>query len=202
MKRVIELKHVGPKEHVKSLLEDLIGRLEEKLNHFPPDAVSLHVLFDENGTHKLFRTALTCHVPGHTVAAHEEGREAGMTIRNAFAEVERQLGLPEFVIAEGRLLRQKNVEFFSESMHHSYRALVVGGQPTIPGTDRVEIGLLGGPNQASGPTLMHLILSIQGASFSVSWTLFLRRCDKVSALVGHSWLAFEWFLGARVCKLT
>lgn len=91
MKRIIELKHVGPKEHVKALLEDLIGRLEEKLSHFPPDAVSLHVLFDENGTHKLFHMALTCHVPGHTVAAHEEGREAGATIRTAFAEVERQL---------------------------------------------------------------------------------------------------------------
>jgi len=91
MKRIIELKHVGPKEHVRALLEDLIGRLEEKLNHFPPDAVSLHVLFEENGSHKLFRTSLTCHLLGHTVAAHEEGREAGAAIREAFAEVERQL---------------------------------------------------------------------------------------------------------------
>jgi ribosome-associated translation inhibitor RaiA len=91
MRQIIELKHVGPKGHVRTLLEALIGRLEEKLSHFPQDTVSLHVLFEENGTHKLFRTALTCHVPGHTVAAHEEGREAGMTIRKAFAEVERQL---------------------------------------------------------------------------------------------------------------
>ena len=109
MKRIIELKHVGPKEHVKSLLEGLIGRLEEKLNHFPPDAVSLHILFDENGTHKLFRTALTCHVPGHTVAAHEEGREAGMTIRNAFAEVERQLEKQKAFLRHEHLRKQRGL---------------------------------------------------------------------------------------------
>ncbi len=91
MKRVVELKHVGPKEHVKQLLESLLDRLEEKLKHFPPDAVSVHVLFDENGSHKLYHTSLTCHVPGHTVAAHEENRNAGMAIREAFAELERQL---------------------------------------------------------------------------------------------------------------
>jgi ribosome-associated translation inhibitor RaiA len=107
MKRIIELKHVGPKEHVKALLEDLIGRLEEKLNHFQPDAVSLHVLFEENGTHKLFRTALTCHVPGHTVAAHEEGRAAGETIRKAFAEVERQLEKQKAFLRREHLRRHR-----------------------------------------------------------------------------------------------
>ena len=107
MKCTIELKHVGPKELVRALLEDLIGRLEEKLNHFPPDAVSLHVLFEENGTHKLFRTALTCHVPGHTVAAHEEGREAGSTIRNAFAEVERQLEKQKAFLRREHLRRHR-----------------------------------------------------------------------------------------------
>ena len=91
MRQTIELKHVGPKAHVRILLEELIARLEEKLSHFPKDAVSVHVVFEENGTHKLYHTSLTAHVPGHTVAAHEEGRDAGMSIRKAFAEVERQL---------------------------------------------------------------------------------------------------------------
>ena len=115
MKRVIELKHVGPKEHVKVLLEDLIGRLEEKLSHFPPDAVSLHVLFDENGTHKLFHMALTCHVPGHTVAAHEEGREAGVTIRKAFAEVERQLEKQKAFLRREHLRKPRSVLKESEN---------------------------------------------------------------------------------------
>jgi ribosome-associated translation inhibitor RaiA len=81
--------------------------LEEKLDHFPPDAVSLHVLFEENGTHKLFRTALTCHVPGHTVAAHEEGRAAGETIRKAFAEVERQLEKQKAFLRREHLRRHR-----------------------------------------------------------------------------------------------
>ena len=91
MKRTIELKHVQPRAHVQLLLEELSDRLEEKLRYVPADTVSLHILFEENGSHKLFRTSLTCHVPGHTVAAHEEQRDAGLSIRRAFAEVERQL---------------------------------------------------------------------------------------------------------------
>lgn len=91
MKRLIELKHIGPRQHVQMLLETLGDRLEEKLAHFPPDAVTLHVLFDENGNRKLYRVALTCHLPGHTVAAHEEQRTPGLAIHKAFRELERQL---------------------------------------------------------------------------------------------------------------
>ena len=91
MKRTIELKHVAPKEHVRHLLEELLDRLEEKLSHFPSDAVSIHAVFEENGSHTLYRTSLTCHVPGHMIAAHDEHRDAGATIREAFAELERQL---------------------------------------------------------------------------------------------------------------
>lgn len=106
MKQTIELKHVGPKQHVRTLLEELIGRLEDKLAHFPADAVSLHVLFEENGRHKLYRTSLTCHVPGHTVAAHEEGRDAGLSIRSAFSQVQRQLEKQKAVIRHERGRRQ------------------------------------------------------------------------------------------------
>ena len=91
MQRIIELKHVGPKAHVRNLLEELIGRLEEKLRPFASDATSVHVVFEVNGSHKRYRTSLTCHVPGHAVAAHEEARNAGTSIRAAFAEMERQL---------------------------------------------------------------------------------------------------------------
>lgn len=91
MQRLIELKHVGPKAHVRHLVEELIDRLEGKLQHFRQEAVSAHVVFDENGTHKLYRMSLTCHVPGHVIAAHEENRDSGKAIRKAFAEVERQL---------------------------------------------------------------------------------------------------------------
>lgn len=106
MKRTIELKHVGPKAHVRSLLEELIGRLEEKLAHFPQEAVSLHVLFEENGRHKVYRTSLTCHLPGRLVAAHDEGRDPGASIREAFSEVERQLEKQKALIRRERIRRQ------------------------------------------------------------------------------------------------
>ena len=106
MKRTIELKHVGPREHVQRLINDLIDRLEEKLRHFPREATSVHVLFDENGTHKIFRTSLACHVPGHMVAAREESRDAGATIRRAFAEIERQLERHKTLMRHDRLRRR------------------------------------------------------------------------------------------------
>ena len=106
MKRTIEFKHVGPKAHVRRLIEELSERLEDKLRHFPEDVVSLHALFEENGTHTLYRAALTCHVPGHILAAHEESRDAGATIRKAFEEVERQLD-KQNAIARREYLRRR-----------------------------------------------------------------------------------------------
>jgi len=106
MQRIIELKHVGAKHHVRGLLGGLIDRLEEKLQHVRADAVSIHAVFEENGTHQLYRAALTCHIPGQTVAAHEERRDAGAAIRRAFAEVERQLEKRKAVLRHERQLRR------------------------------------------------------------------------------------------------
>ncbi len=106
MKRTIELKHVGPKHHVRNLLEELIARLEDKLAHVPSEAISVHVVFEENGAHKLYRASLTCHLPGQTVAAHEERRDAGEAIRKVFSEVERQLEKRKAVLHRERLRRQ------------------------------------------------------------------------------------------------
>ena len=91
MTRVIEIKHVEAKEQVRGLIEGLIDRLEEKLQHFRNDSISVHALFEENGSRTVYRTLVSCHIPGHTVAAHEEGRDPGVSIRKTFAEVERQL---------------------------------------------------------------------------------------------------------------
>lgn len=91
MKSSIELKHVGPRAHVRGLLEALIARLEEKLGHFPPDALSLRVVFEAHRSRTLFRTSLTCHLPGHLAAAHVEHQDAGTAIRRAFAEIGRQV---------------------------------------------------------------------------------------------------------------
>ena len=109
MKRIIEVKHVAPRAHVQALLEELSDRVAEKLRHFPEDAVSLHVFFEENGQHALYRLALTCHVPGHTVAAHEEGREAGAVIHAGFAELQRQLEKQKAAVRHERLVRRSRL---------------------------------------------------------------------------------------------
>ena len=91
MKRLIELKHVGPKDHVRRLVEELCDRLEGTVRSFDAEAVSVHVMFEENGTHKLFRASVTCHVPHYLAVAHEEHHDSGAALRGAFEEVERQL---------------------------------------------------------------------------------------------------------------
>ena len=106
MKRFIEIKHVGPRAQVQQLLAGLCDRIEEKLRHFSADTVTLHVLFEESGTHKLYRTAVTCHVPGHTVAAHEENRVPGACIREAFAELSRQLEKQKAIVRHEHDLRR------------------------------------------------------------------------------------------------
>jgi ribosome-associated translation inhibitor RaiA len=106
MRRFIELKHVGPKQRVQALLEELSDRLESKLGHIAGDAVSLHVVFDESGSHKLYRTSLACHLPGHTVAAREEQRNPGLSIRRAFEELERQLGKQKAILQREQLRRR------------------------------------------------------------------------------------------------
>ena len=106
MKRFIELKHVRARDHVRGLLQDLLDRLEHKFGSGPQDAVSVHVMFEENGRHALFRAAVTCRAPGYTVAAHEEQREPGLAIRKAFAELERQLDKRKAVRRHERQVRR------------------------------------------------------------------------------------------------
>lgn len=106
MKRIVELKHARAKTLVSTLLNELIDRLEEKLRHFQQDSVTVHALFEENGAHKLFRTALTCHIPGQTVAVHEENRDPGVAIREAFRELERRLEKQKASARHERLVRQ------------------------------------------------------------------------------------------------
>ena len=106
MKCTIELKHVGPRAHVQQLIEELVARVEEKLSHFAADSTALHVAFEENGSHKLYRMSIQCHLPKHVVAARQEGRHSGLCIRKAFAEVERQLEKQKAAIRHEHDLRK------------------------------------------------------------------------------------------------
>jgi ribosomal subunit interface protein len=92
MKTLVEVRGAKDKELVGLLIDDLLARLEERLKHYETDSVSTHVFFEENGDHSLSRTSISCHVPGHIIAAHQESKDPYFTIRKAFDEIERQLG--------------------------------------------------------------------------------------------------------------
>lgn len=72
------------------------------------------------------------------------------------ARVDQTLGLPRQWTEFMRTFREANSEFFSEAVHHSKTSLLIGAQPTVPGTDRVAFALLGGPPSGSATTLGHL----------------------------------------------
>jgi ribosome-associated translation inhibitor RaiA len=150
MRRFIELKHVGPKQHVQTLLEELSDRLEDKLGHFSGDTVSLHVVFDESGSHKLYRTSLTCHIPGHTMAAHEEQRDPGASIRRAFAELERQLEKQKATVQRERLRRRsQRTQRVAPRRRPALEGLVVLALSLIAGAPRPGYAEEAAPSQPS-----------------------------------------------------
>lgn len=93
---------------MQALLDELIDRLEEKLSRAPQEAASIHAVFGENGAHKLYRASLSCHLPKHVVAAHEEDHDAGRAIRKAFAELERQLDKLRALASHERIRQRRH----------------------------------------------------------------------------------------------
>ena len=107
MRLVIDLKHVGPRELVQGLIQDLSGRIEQKLSRMGQDSVSVRVVFEEISARRpLYKAAVTCHIPRHLIAAHEERRDAGQALRWAFKEVERQLDKQNAIVRRERLRRR------------------------------------------------------------------------------------------------
>jgi hypothetical protein len=74
--------------------------------------------------------------------------------------VDTAIGLPQEWTIAFRGFREQNGEFFSEAVHHSYRAMVCGALPSNPDNDRLELAVLGGIPSASRATLSYLIESL------------------------------------------
>jgi RNA polymerase sigma factor (sigma-70 family) len=91
MRHSIEFKHFEPKQRVQELIENLIARLEKQAKDFPQDLVFLRLLVEEMAARKLYHVAITLELPGRTLATKEERHDVNDTIRDAFAEIERQL---------------------------------------------------------------------------------------------------------------
>jgi ribosome-associated translation inhibitor RaiA len=87
----IEFKGFAPQVQTQNLIKELITKLEKKTKRFSPDEVFLRLLLEENPARKLFRVSITLEVPQKTLTAQEERHDLEETVRDAFAEIERQV---------------------------------------------------------------------------------------------------------------
>src|SRR5688572_2721376 len=87
----IEFKGLAPQIELQNVLKHLIAKLEKKTKRFSPDEVFLRLLVEQNAARTLFRVSITLEVPQKTLAAQEERHDLEDTVRDAFAEIERQL---------------------------------------------------------------------------------------------------------------
>jgi len=87
----IEFKNFTPQEEIQKLIQELIGKIEKKAQTFSPDASYLRLMLEENSVRKLYRVSITLELPKKTLATKEERHELVAAIRDAFAEIERQL---------------------------------------------------------------------------------------------------------------
>ena len=87
----IEFKGFAPEKDVQKLITQLIGKLEKKAKSFSPDVVYLRLLIEENSERALYRVSITLTLPEKTLATKEERHDLHETLRDAFAEIERQI---------------------------------------------------------------------------------------------------------------
>jgi ribosome-associated translation inhibitor RaiA len=87
----IEFKGLAPQIQTQNLIKELITKLEKKTKRFSPDEMFLRLLVEENSTRKLFRVSNTLELPQKTLAAQEERHHLEESVREAFAEIERQV---------------------------------------------------------------------------------------------------------------
>jgi ribosome-associated translation inhibitor RaiA len=87
----IEFKGFAPQKDVQKLITQLIGKIEKKAESFSPDVVYLRLLVEENSVRALYHVSITLTLPEKTLATKEERHDLRETLRDAFAEIERQL---------------------------------------------------------------------------------------------------------------
>ena len=97
MKHEIEFRGFGtnegvePKEGIRELIETLLSRVEKRAQSFSPDTVFARVVVERNPAHKLFHISVKLDVPEKTLATKKETHDLEAGLRDAFAEIQRQL---------------------------------------------------------------------------------------------------------------
>jgi len=87
----IEFKNFTSQKEIQKLIQELIGKIEKKAQAFSPDTRYLRLMLEENSVRKLYRVSITLEFPQKTLATKEERHELVTAIRDAFAEIDRQL---------------------------------------------------------------------------------------------------------------
>jgi ribosome-associated translation inhibitor RaiA len=80
-----------PQKELQKLITDLITKIEKKTKAFSPDVVFLRLMIEENSVRALYHVSITLELSEKTLAAKEERHDLNETIRDAFADIERQL---------------------------------------------------------------------------------------------------------------
>lgn len=91
MKFNVEFKNFAADAKIRRRIEQLTKKVDRKLTTFSPDEVFLRLLIEENPVRKLYRVSITLGVPGKTLATQEQRHDLDETIRDAFAEIDRQI---------------------------------------------------------------------------------------------------------------
>jgi len=86
----VEFKNIASDTKLRTLIDQLTKKVAKKLPG-AGDEVFLRVLVEENAARKLYRVSVVLEVPKKTLATQEERHDLGEAIRDAFAEVERQV---------------------------------------------------------------------------------------------------------------
>jgi ribosomal subunit interface protein len=103
----IEFKGFAPQKEIQKVIQDLIKRIEKKTKGFSPEVVYLRLMVEENSVRTLYRVSVTLEVPGKILATKEERHDLDETIRDAFAEIERQLEAHKATLRGEHLWKQR-----------------------------------------------------------------------------------------------
>jgi ribosomal subunit interface protein len=87
----IEFKNLAAQKTIQQLIKKLITRIEKKIKGLSPDATFLRLRVEENSVRKLYHVSVALELPGKTFPAKEEKRDLQTAVRDAFAEIERQV---------------------------------------------------------------------------------------------------------------
>jgi ribosome-associated translation inhibitor RaiA len=91
MKHNIEFKNFAADQKVRRLVDGLLRKLDKKAERFSHNDIFLRAVIEENPIRKLYRVSMTLEVPKKTLATREERHDLAESVRDAFAEIDRQL---------------------------------------------------------------------------------------------------------------